>query len=277
MYIAVDIGGTKTLVALFDEDGNIVKQAQCETDQDYQVFLEHLCKTIDSVKLEDTKLSAMAIAAPGKIDYDKGIVSRFGNLPWKDVKFQDDLCLETDGIPVIVDNDANFGALGEAVVGAGAGHKKVLYLTLSTGIGSGVAVNGKLSQDFAQSEAGHMFLQKDGKLTMWEKFASGRAFLEKYGKMGSETDDQNIWDDYAKDVAVGLNPALAIVQPDIVVIGGSMGDYLEKFHQPLVKALKEIESPMIVRVPPIVEAKDAPKAVIYGCYVGAMNSAKDNK
>src|SRR5688572_4953599 len=128
MYLAVDIGGTKTLIASFDEAGTIVDRLKFETNPDYDAFITDLKQRIrDSGDLSD--VAAIGVAAPGHIEDDNGIVEGFGNLGWSHKDLSGDLA--DLGVPIVLDNDANLGALGEAIVGAGASKRKVLYITIS--------------------------------------------------------------------------------------------------------------------------------------------------
>lgn len=273
MYIAVDIGGTKTLVAKFDDDGNIIGQNKCLTDKNYDVFIKNLCETIlKTVEHDSSELKGVAIAAPGVVDYANNKFESFGNLDWENVDLKEGICINVRNVPVLIDNDANFGALGEANLGSGKEYRIVLYVTLSTGIGTGVTIDKKIDPSLARSEGGQMHFKQDGKLLTWEKIASGKAFYERYGKMGSEIDDPKIWKEYAEDVSMGIGSLVAVIQPDVVVIGGSMGEYLDKYKTFLEKALNQNKS-KVVTIPPIVKAKDANNAVIYGCFIGVKRYA----
>ena len=108
-------------------------------------------------------------------------------------------------------------------------------------------------------------LEHDGTIQKWEDFASGRALKTRYGKLASEIDDPQIWEAYAKDLAPGIEQLLAVIQPDVVIIGGGVGAHFEKFSAPLETELKKLESAM-VRIPPVIKAQRPEEAVIYGCY-----------
>ena len=95
--------------------------------------------------------------------------------------------------------------------------------------------------------------------------ASGRALKKKYGKKASEIDDPAIWQAYVKDLAPGMSELVAVVQPEVIIIGGGVGAHLEKFQPYHVHELKKYENHMVI-IPPIIKAKRPEEAVIYGCY-----------
>jgi predicted NBD/HSP70 family sugar kinase len=264
MYIAVDIGGTKTLLAKYESDGQLLDCLKFKTNTDYAAFVADLIQKISDYN-QGGQAKAVAIAVPGHVN-EQGVIEGFGNLDWTDKDLVGDL--SPVNLPIILDNDANFGALGEANMGAGAGKRKVLYVTVSTGIGTGVVIDGKIDPVMQESEGGQILLNHDGKVMAWEKFASGKAFYEHYGLEGKDVDNPAIWQDFAEDIAQGMWNLIALVQPDIVVVGGSMGVHFAKYGKFLSDKLAQFESPVIDH-PPIVQAKDPDNAVINGCYQAA--------
>ncbi len=269
MYIAVDIGGTKTLVAIFNDDGECLRSQKHKTETNFERFMAQLIREIEAVAAED-RIDAIAVAAPALIDYDQGIAKSFGNLDWQNVDITSPL-KQTFTDKVLLDNDANFGALGEANLGAGVGHETVLYITLSTGIGTGATFQGKLTPILRRSEGGMMQFPHDGKLTVWEKFASGKAFFEEYGLYGADDDKPEDWKAWAEDVALGLVEMMAIIQPNIIVIGGSMGVHIHKYHDFLQAAVQRNRG-RTVDMPVIIGAKFPDTAVINGCYVACKQN-----
>lgn len=268
--LGVDIGASKTLVARFDRTGGIVDMTRTRTEQHFSLFKRQLLETIE-VLGGDEVMGAVGVAAPGLIDYGSRTIRRAGNLPWTHVPLERILGEEL-GAPVLVDNDANVGALQEARRGAGFGHRTVLYITISTGIGTGVVIDGEIDPALANSEGGQMHFRHKGQLTRWERFASGSAFVERYGRLGSEVDDPDVWDEWSADVSLGVGALLAMINPDIVVIGGSMGTHLDKYRDRLCIHLETARSPLI-EIPPIVAAADPEHAVISGCFLLAERAA----
>jgi len=261
MYLAVDIGGTKTLLACFDASGTIIKQDKFPTAPDYNAFLQHLTAHIDAFHVDSYQ--AGGVAAPGMIDREEGIGMVFGNLPWQNVSLQADI-EKIIKAPVIVENDSKVAGLSEAKLIINE-FKKVLYVTIGTGIGTGLIINGVIDSELADSESGHILLEHEGKLQTWESFASGKAIVEKYGNKASDITDPAALKDIAHNIAVGLINLIAVLQPEVIVIGGGVGTHFNKFKEPLMTELKKYEMPL-VPIPPVRGAQRAEEAAIYGCY-----------
>ncbi len=261
MYGAVDIGGTKTLVAVFAHDGKIIEQVKFPTPKDYGEFCKELAATVASLSTKD--FQRVVVAAPGVIDRKRGVGMVFGNLPWTDVPIEQDV-EKLFNCPIKLENDSKLAALSEARALRGE-FGKVLYVTISTGISGGLVVDGKLDADLEDIEPGHMILEHSGKFERWEDFASGRAIVKKFGKRADEITDPQDWYIIARNIAVGLNTLIATLDPEVIVLGGGVGGHLDKFQSRLEEDLKIYEHPM-TPVPPIRKAIRAEEAVIYGCY-----------
>ena len=169
------------------------------------------------------------------------------------------------GTTVLLENDANLAGLSEAHNIKPLPHR-ALYITFSTGIGTGLVTNGYLDPDFLDSEGGNMLFEHEGKLEVWEKFASGKAIVAKYGKRASELDDPKAWNEIAKWFALGIVDLTAVLEPDIIIIGGGVGTHFAKFKNFLHKHINDL-TPAVVDKPPIVPAKAAEQAVVYGCII----------
>jgi predicted NBD/HSP70 family sugar kinase len=260
MYLGIDIGGTKTLVASLNNDGVITESLKFPTPRIYTEFLKELSVAIASLTTKE--YIAVGVAAPGRLDRPKGLVEAFGNLPWKDVPLKRDVGRIT-GKPVVVDNDANLAGLSEAMLLPQ--HRCVLYVTISTGIGTGVITERKIDPNFEDSEGGEIILEHKGKLQKWEDFASGRAIVKRFGKRASDIDDDQTWRIICHDIAIGLYDLITFIQPDVVVLGGGVGSYAHKFKPILLAELERFKTPL-TPIPPIVEAKRPEQAVVYGCY-----------
>jgi len=262
MWLAIDIGGTKTLLAVFNKDGEVREHVKFPTNHEYSLFLSELKTTLANLQHKDFDLAA--VASPGRIDYDKGVGLAYGNLPWKNVPLRETLH-DLLGCPVLIENDAKLAALSEARHLGRGKYPKTLYITISTGIGGGLITNGIIDPFLADAEIGKMVLEHDGEMQEWEHFASGSAVVRRFGKMASEIEDPAIWKLIARDISVGLIDVLAAYQPDIVILGGPVGGHLARYHPYLVHFLKEYASPL-VSIPPIVQAHNPEQAVIYGGY-----------
>lgn len=261
MYLTIDIGGTKTLVARMLKSGKIEDSIKFPTPQKYPEFVKLLEENVD--KLTTTPWLVTCVAAPGRIDRENGIGLSFGNLPWENVPLGKDIRRITRST-VLIENDAKLAALSEARLLDPPRHK-VIYMTVSTGIGIGVVVDRKLDPELLDAEVGRMLFERDGQLVKWESFASGKAIVKRFGKMASEIDDPAIWKIISRDLAIGIIDVAANIQPDIIIIGGGVGSHFHKYGKFLKAELKKYEDPMI-KIPDIVQAKHPEEAVIYGCY-----------
>jgi predicted NBD/HSP70 family sugar kinase len=266
MYAAVDVGGTKTLVAVFAENGEIKEQLKFATPKDYTDFVKELAANVDNLSTKDFR--GAAVAVPGRIHRRTGVGIAFGNLPWINVPIQDD-AEKVLGCPVVIENDAKLAALSEALLIKDTYHK-ILYITISTGIGAGMIIDGKISPYFRDMEVGHVLLEHGDRLVRWEDFASGSAIVEKFGKRASEITDTQDWYVIARNIAIGLIDLIATLTPEVIVIGGGVGTHFDKYKDRLIEQLKIYENPMVT-IPPIIKAQRAEEAVVYGCYEHAKD------
>ncbi len=263
MLLCVDIGATKTLVAAFTESGELSRQSKFPTAKNYQKFIHDL-ENILKNRFSDTKFRAGCCAVPGLVDRKNGLAREFGNRPWRNVPIGSDISDIAGIIPVLIESDANLAGLFEAKI-FHKKYKKVLYLTISTGIGDAYISDGKIVESLADSEGGHMIILHKGKLQEWEDFASGRALFAKYGRRASEINDPRIWREFVPGIAQGLGQLIATFLPDIVIIGGGLGAHFEKYGDLLQNELEKYRNKM-VNIPPVIKAKKPEEAVIYGCY-----------
>lgn len=260
MYVGVDIGGTKTLVGVLDDAGVILERIQFPTPKSYDEFISALGKTISGLNNKDFR--AGSIAVPGRIDREHGIVRYLGNLPWHDEPLQADaekIC----NCPILLEHDSVLGGLSESMLLPE--DKRVLYVTVSTGIGTGLIDHRKIVSELADSEGGQMLLEYQGKRMKWESFASGHAIVKRYGKKAAEIEDVATWRRIAHDLAQGFIELIAITQPDTIVIGGSVGRYFERFKDYLVQEITAYHNPL-VPTPVFKQAERPEDAVLYGCY-----------
>lgn len=262
MYLAIDVGGTKTLLAVFSTSGEMLEKHQFPTRPSYKNWLEDLEAGLE--KLKNYKISACCCSLPGIIDRKRGIGTVLANLEWHNVPLRQDL-INLLGISLVyIENDGNLAGVHEATFFKDK-YQKILYLTVGTGIGDAMIVGGKLDEDFLDGEAGNMVLSHAGKLEKWEDFASGRAIVRRFGKKAAEIDDPDIWRIYAADLAQGIAAEIAPFKPEIVIIGGGIGTHFVKYGKFLNDELKKYENKM-VEMPPVIQADKPEEAVIYGCY-----------
>ena len=193
--VAVDLGGTKIAAALFEQSGRLIRRELAETAglSSAKEVVAKITAMIRNVSC-GYPLKGIGMASPGTVDSHHGIVIQGTNLPeWNQVPLKDLLESELQ-TEVQVLNDANAAAWGEYVRGAGRGSTNMVYVTLSTGIGSGIVLGGKLflgSSSFA-GELGHHIIDPDGPLCncgskgCWEVFASGTAIGHDAARMAEE-------------------------------------------------------------------------------------------
>lgn len=262
MITAIDIGGTKTLVATCKKDGTIVNQERFETPPIYKDFIAELSKRLAAIPEKDRGITV--VAAPGKIDRKNGNGLHFGNLPWKNVPLAQDIHKVTN-TTVLIENDANLAGLSEAHNVKPLPHRS-LYITISTGIGTGLVTDGYLDPDFLDSEGGQMLFEHNGKLEPWEKFGSGKAIVAKYGKRASDLDDPKAWQDISRWFAIGIVDLTAVLEPDVIIIGGGVGTHFKKYEKFLKQHIDEL-TPAVVDKPKIIPAAHAEEAVIFGCII----------
>lgn len=263
--MAVDIGGTKTLVASFIDGLHVANEERFPTPQNEYEFMTMLQATLQNFAAENA--DAICVAVPGIVDAD-GVVLRCGNLPWTNFPLRQRLA-ENFSCPIYINNDANLAGLAETHSLAEIPPLSV-YVTVSTGIGTGIITHGRLDQSLAGSEGGHMLLPTPKGLQEWEDFASGKAIYESHGKLARDIQDIEEWHRIAEDLALGFQALIPLLQPNIIIIGGSVGRYFNRFGPLLSETLKS-RMPAYIPIPPIVQAQHPDEAVAYGCYYYATH------
>lgn len=263
MYLAVDIGGTKTLVATFSPSGELLETSKFPTPKDYSQFISNLEEAVDKMTTKD--LIAVGVAVPGLLSREKGIVYALGNLPWSNEPIRDDISRALNNLPVVIENDAKLAGLSEAILLKDQ-YRDVLFATVSTGIGGAFVQEGKLVRALQDMEMGKMPLMHEGKLKHWEDFAGGRGVVNHFKKRASEITDPKDWEFVATNIAYGLAAACSILQPEVIVLGGGVGQFADKFGDFILEYFdKNLHS--VVRKPKaIVAAQRAGEAGVYGCY-----------
>lgn len=171
-YLGIDIGGTKTAYGLFDESKSLLKREQTPSDMDADgsVFFSNVAGRIrafmEEVKTLGGALEGIGIGITGFVDFERGALTRSASLPQMNYFGVVDYlksALHTD-IPIVMDNDCHCGALAEYRHGAGRGHQHMLYCPVSTGISTGIIIDGKLfrGSNGASGESGHMLSDARG-------------------------------------------------------------------------------------------------------------------
>lgn len=265
MITAVDIGATKTLIAQFDADMNLGSKIRFPTAQDPVTFLTDLQNQLNQFK----NISILSVGIPGIAV--NGIAVECPNLPaWHNVRLKEEL-QKIYNCPVHIENDANLAALAEINILEPI-PKLGLYLTVSTGIGSGLIANGVLIPSMSHTELGHMVLLNDGVWQEWQQFASGSALKAHFNKLASELDKPEDWQWVAEKIGAGLCALIPAILPDVIVFGGGVGNHFEQFAKPLEALLaKRLSNPKPPVETRLVMASHPNEAVLYGCYYYATH------
>ncbi len=280
-YIGIDLGGTNIAVGIVDEKGNIVKKDSTPTPSaDYKVVVAAMAelakKLVADTGIDMNEIVSVGIGCPGSIDYKKGSVAYSNNLKMNDAPVADEFKKHWD-IPVFLENDANAAAYGEYVAN-GEDAEVFIAVTLGTGVGGGVIINGKVFTGFngAGAELGHSTLIHNGlpctcgKKGCWEVYASATALVqqtkegiknspdslmakiaEKRGKVNGRTafdaakkgDDagQKVVDQYLEYVADGIVSMVNIFQSNKIVIGGGVSNEGEYILKPIREYVRKYD------------------------------------
>ena len=259
MIIAIDTGGTKTLLASFSNSGEQLKSFEFKTPKNPVQYLDIVHKIIKNEFKKNT-IQAISIAVAG-ICSNKEVLWA-NNLGWQNFKIVDNLQEKIKNIPIFLENDANLAGYYEAKQ---TNNSNVLYITISTGIGSGIIIDGQISKALSKSEIGRIAIEYDGRIREWETFASGKAIYEIFGKYAKDIKRPKYWLNIADRISRGLLVTIPLLQPETIIIGGSIGEQFESFniflHQLLVDNL-----PSHIVCPNIIKATKPKECVIYGCY-----------
>lgn len=272
MLVTVDTGGTKTLVASFSEDGTLGPQIKFTTPKTTTEYV----KTLTQVLMEEyggEHVDALVLAIPGIIK--DGVATWCNNLKWVNFDAASAFTGLFGDAPILVENDANLGGLGEARA-LKQTLPVVLYITVSTGVGTGVISNGRIDPSLSHGQGGMTILEYDGVQQQWEHFASGKAIFETYHKLGRDIHNKRTWHQIADRISRGLLAHIPMIQPDLIIVGGSMGVYFDQYSEYLHNILKE-KLPQHIPVPKLTQAQHPEQAVIYGCYYHALDNLADRK
>jgi glucokinase len=193
--IGIDIGGTKILAGLVDSDGGVLHQARRQSARnDPTSVLNTVCEVVSELR-EATEESVVAVGLgiAGPVDAARSTVFFAPNLGWPQVPVRE-LLADRVGLPVIVENDGNAAAWGEYVAGAGTNVQDLTVITVGTGIGGGIIINGQLLRGAhgAAGEIGHMNAVPNGRPCgcgrngCWEQYASGNALVREARTLAAE-------------------------------------------------------------------------------------------
>ena len=194
--IGIDIGGTKVAAGVVDEQGTVLARARRRTPSRDPEHLVDVVSEIVRQLLSEHQVSAVGVGAAGFVDAARTTVLFAPNLAWRDTPLRDEIAARID-LPVVVENDANAAAWGEYRFGAGEQHPHVVVLTIGTGIGAGLILDGNLYRGGfgIAGEPGHVRVVPGGRqcgcgnLGCWEQYCSGTALVRAAQEIATERPD----------------------------------------------------------------------------------------
>ena len=276
-YLGIDLGGTNIAVGVVNEKFEIVKKGSTPTlahrnAEEIIKDMGALCvKLMEEVGITAKDVAYAGIASPGSVDPENGVLVYANNLPFKNFAICDTLKKYCPVERVYLENDANAAALGEAMGGAAKGAKLSVMITLGTGLGGGVILDGKVYSGFnyAGAELGHVVIEYDGapctcgRKGCWEAYSSATALVRMTKEKMSACADTLMWelcggeldkasartafdaakrgdkagsevvDTYIKYLACGVTNMINIFQPNVLSIGGGVCNEGDYLLKPL--------------------------------------------
>ena len=266
MYkLGIDLGGTNIVAGVVDDNYKIVATAQVKTNcpRPAEEIVADMAaaaqRAVENAGLKLSDIEAMGVGTPGAIDPVHGVVCYANNLDFHDVPMAA-MLKEKLGVDFYIENDANAAAYGEYIAGAGKGANDFIAITLGTGVGGGVIIDGKIysGSNYAGAELGHVVINLDGEICTcgrkgcWEAYASATALIRQtkqamirypkskmweicggdISKVSGRTsfdamragDDtaKRVVDRYIEYVAIGISNNINIFQPDVLCVGGGI-------------------------------------------------------
>ncbi len=231
IYVGLDIGGTKFMVAAADQDGNILRRARQSTTTCLEDDLALLNRMIKETSAGEAILG-MGAAIGGPLDWERGIVSPLHQPAWRKVPLKA-IMEKRWRCPFFVDVDTNIAALGEYYFG-NVSARRFLYVTLSTGMGGGLLVDGKIERgaNGAHPEVAHQSIHyrcsnptkihcECGAPDCLEALISGNAIRRIYSKPAEKLNPME-WSEVAYNLGQGLRNLAAILAPDLIRLGGGV-------------------------------------------------------
>jgi glucokinase len=258
---AVDIGGTKIAAGVVRDDGTVMHRSECPTDPErgFSDAMKRVCQMLHQSVDATGHIDGIGIACPGPLDPSTGIIGDVGTLPgWEGANLVEELAAEF-GFEAVVENDADAAALAEYAWGAARGARNFIFVTVSTGIGGGIVLNGQLYRGVsgAHPELGHQVIDREGPLCYckahgcWESLASGTAMSAWMRETSHESRSLSATaicklagdgDELALQavkregyyLGLGLANLVTLFAPEVIVLGGgvmkSSALFLEDAH-----------------------------------------------
>jgi len=305
-YVGIDLGGTSIKLGIIDQSGNIIAQQESPTpSQRYEETLDLFVEMINKTGIPLREIISIGIGVPGFVDIEKGFIDILVNVGWENANLKEDLEAKIN-IPVFVNNDANLAAYGEVWQGAAKGAKNVICVTIGTGIGSGIVIDGNIyhGNNGMAGEIGHLpinpisgHLCNCGKIGCLETEASATAIVNyaiEVIKRGKKTiipenpttkdifiaakNGDEIANEAINNAAYNLGLALAQIShalaPDIIVIGGGVSKAGEQILAPIKDYFQQFSLEKLNKQTKIVLAKLENNAGIMGAAYYAMVKVK---
>ncbi len=274
-YAGLDLGGTFVKCGIVDSCGRLLKKGSAPTSGSYADIAKTMAELAMSLASDcGVELSGVGIGAPGMINGKEGVIIYSNNLGWNNVPLSGDIAKIT-GVKVSLTNDANSAALGECAFGAGKQYENIIFVTLGTGVGGGIIIDGKIYEGLggAGAELGHMGIVMNGEQCTCgrrgclEAYASASALVRQgkaYMKEHSDTvmhelcggdiekldgriffaavrqgdkGAQAVYDQYLDYLACGLVDYANIFRPDAIILGGGISAEGELLTKPLTERL----------------------------------------
>ena len=278
MYrIGVDLGGTNIAVGVINDNYEIIARAGTKTniprpaEEIFADIVKCAKEAVAKAGVEMSEVASIGIGTPGSCDKKNGVILYANNLYFDNVPAAELVNKELPGIPVYIENDANCAALGEALAGSGKGKKSFIAVTLGTGVGSGIVLDGQVLTgcNDAGGELGHMTIKFDGepcncgRIGCWERYASATALVNQTKAAMLEHKDSVMWqlasgdinnaggrtafdamrigdkwgtevvDNYIRYIAVGTTNIVNIFQPEMICFGGGICNEGETLLAPI--------------------------------------------
>ena len=311
--LAIDIGGTKIIAAIISDEGQLMAREYCPTlaDEGPQAVIKRIFSTIDRLlglrNVGVSQLHSISVAAAGAIDFARGIVTLSPNLPgWRDIPLRD-IVKEKYGVNTFLLNDASAAVLSEHRFGAGRGLNNLIYITVSTGIGSGIMINGELYSGVSggAGEIGHTTIDVNGpgcscgNIGCLEMLASGTAMAREAirrikagerssltkitkGKIENITAEEvsiaaqggdslalEVISQAATYLGVGLVTLVNVFNPEMIIIGGGMSKMGDLLLNPARQVVKERAYQLLAQAVRIVPAELGDNAEVLGAAIFA--------
>ncbi|MBU0467783.1 MAG: ROK family protein [Candidatus Omnitrophica bacterium] len=306
--IGVDVGGTNIKLGLINSLGKILSRSTlitCNCSQTKNKLIDSLAEAI-KILLQNKGVNidsvlGIGVGLPGLINYEQGIVTSLTNISgWRNVPLMS-LLQKKINIPVYIDNDVNLIALGEWKFGAGKGYNNLLCMTLGTGVGSGIILNGELyrGEGFAAGELGHMPLNEKGPSCNCSGFGcfecyvgssvlvakAAKIFKNKNIKLEDVYDLANggniravqFWEETAAHVGNGLVGVVNLLNPRLIVIGGGISKSYKLMQKVIEDIVKKRAMKIQANMVKIVRAKLGDDAGLIGAQVLISASLEKRK